>query len=298
MSWVRLDDTRAINRKLMQAGFEARGFDEAAICLVCLHETDGHLSRADAAMLAIGHGCKNWVKLAARLVEVGRWETNGDGWIIHDYLEYNPSRAEWHDLKERRREAGSIGGKRAAAQRQASATAKAAPIATAKPVANSTASAPAKPAAVALAKPQADPTRPDLEPPPLTPPPFPQPSTTNDKTEEDEDPEVGNGQIGKAVALVAMRRLERTTATVNHPTAWLRATERSIYEHTDLDQYTGTVLTVEQLADRIEPKHGSPDDRTQAAQAALHARNDRPRCETCDGTGWIGDPVIRCPDCT
>lgn len=100
-----------------------------------------------------------------------------------------------------------------------------------------------------------------------------------------------------------MRRLERTTATVNHPTAWLRATERSIYEHTDLDQYTGTVLTVEQLADRIEPKHGSPDDRTQAAQTALHTRNDLPACPTCDKRGGGGrverdDGMwIPCPTC-
>jgi hypothetical protein len=94
MGWARFDDKRADNEKLMRAGFEARGLDEAAICWCAGHETDGVIPERAVAMLAAGHGCGNWRRVVAKLVDVDRWHPTGDGWQIHDYLVYNPSRKE------------------------------------------------------------------------------------------------------------------------------------------------------------------------------------------------------------
>jgi hypothetical protein len=39
-------------------------------------------------------------KLGETLVDVGLWTQNGTGWVIHDYLEFNPSREQ---VEEKRR---------------------------------------------------------------------------------------------------------------------------------------------------------------------------------------------------
>jgi hypothetical protein len=49
-------------------------------------------------------------KLAARLVDVELWETTNDGWRIHDWLKYNPTREQAKALANARRAAGKRGG--------------------------------------------------------------------------------------------------------------------------------------------------------------------------------------------
>jgi len=115
MGWARLDDQRATNRKLMEAGLEARGLDEAAICWAAGNLTDGLIPEHAVAMLAAGHGCTSWRKVVRRLVQVGRWVEIDGGWQIHDYLDYNPSRFQVEsqresDRKRKRRPPGDPGG--------------------------------------------------------------------------------------------------------------------------------------------------------------------------------------------
>jgi hypothetical protein len=102
VAWVRLDDKRATNRKLREVGFAARGLDEAAICWCAHEESDGKLTDADLAMIAALHGCKRVQPLVDALVGVGRWKRRkeGDGYMVKDYLDYNPSHA---DLESQRR---------------------------------------------------------------------------------------------------------------------------------------------------------------------------------------------------
>lgn len=105
MSWVRLDDARWDNRKLTQAGFAARGLDEAAICWSASHDADGRITRRALRSLAGAHGERNVTRLVARLVEVGRWrQVDRDTWEIHDYLQFNFSAEE----VKRRREADRL----------------------------------------------------------------------------------------------------------------------------------------------------------------------------------------------
>jgi hypothetical protein len=69
MAWLKMDDKRGKHRKFRRQGFEARGLDEAAMC-VCAHdETDGFISDAELADLAYHHGVslKRTVTLAKQL---------------------------------------------------------------------------------------------------------------------------------------------------------------------------------------------------------------------------------------
>ena len=116
MTWVRMDDARAINGKLREAGFEARGLDEAAIEWSASQEHDGFISDADVEMLAALHGCKKVGRLTTVLVKVGRWTRDDErgGWWITNFLEFNPSRAELEakresDRKRKRSRAGIRG---------------------------------------------------------------------------------------------------------------------------------------------------------------------------------------------
>jgi len=101
LSWAKFDDKRALNKKLRAAGLEARGLDDAAICHAAGDESDGFISDVDVQLIGAAHGCSRTLKLAAKLVAVGRWTRDEErvGYWIHDYLEFNPSHA---DLVERR----------------------------------------------------------------------------------------------------------------------------------------------------------------------------------------------------
>lgn len=100
--WVRLDEKRAIHHKLLTAGMAASGLDVTAMCWSSLHENDGFISTDDLRMLAGMYRCDDWEDLAAVLVKVGRWtqDRRRKGYLIKDFLQYNPSRAELEARRE------------------------------------------------------------------------------------------------------------------------------------------------------------------------------------------------------
>jgi hypothetical protein len=96
MPWVKLDDSFFSHPKVVAAGTEAVGLYVMALTYSAHHLTDGHVA---AAWVKEKAGPKAR-KLVAALTEpptgfeCALWERNGTGWVIHDYLDYNPSRAE------------------------------------------------------------------------------------------------------------------------------------------------------------------------------------------------------------
>ena len=108
MSWVKLDDARAIHPKLRRAGFAARGLDEAAICLSSMEHTDGFVSDEMLRVLMAAHGERQPKRLVDLLLREERWERDDErgGYVIHGYLDYNPSAAEWEALSVERSQAG------------------------------------------------------------------------------------------------------------------------------------------------------------------------------------------------
>lgn len=109
MSWVKLDDSFDGHKKVRRAGLEATGLHARALSHAGKEMEGGHI---DPEWVEERAG-KRGLKLAEKLVQVGLWEPNGNGWVIHDYLDYNPTREEWEAERAKR----SAAGKRAASAR-------------------------------------------------------------------------------------------------------------------------------------------------------------------------------------
>jgi len=88
MPWVKLDDSFYSHPKVVNAGHEAIGLYVISLTYASHQLTDGHVP---AAWVKQQVGSRT-SKLAGVLVEHALWEQNGTGWVIHDYLNYNPSR--------------------------------------------------------------------------------------------------------------------------------------------------------------------------------------------------------------
>lgn len=103
MTWVRIDDAFPEHPKVLSLGDDyERGvaLHVRGLCYCARNLTDGHVParmfREDA-------------EIRSRLVEVGMWHEVEGGFVIHDYLDYNPSKAEALALAEARRAAGKLG---------------------------------------------------------------------------------------------------------------------------------------------------------------------------------------------
>ena len=88
----------------MEVGARAAWLHVRAIAYCARHLTDGLLS--PAAARAVGAT----TLLSDRLVKARLWDRQGEGFRIHDYLDYQPSRAEVVELRKKRAEAGRRGG--------------------------------------------------------------------------------------------------------------------------------------------------------------------------------------------
>src|SRR5215207_3410137 len=89
MTWVKLDDNFPDHPKVMQAGPMAMWLYVSGLCYCGRLLSDGRIPRGQVRKLADVDGA---MELAARLVQVGLWEECDEGFRIHDYLHYNPSR--------------------------------------------------------------------------------------------------------------------------------------------------------------------------------------------------------------
>lgn len=102
MPWAKIDDRFHAHPKVARAGDAAIGLHIRALSYCAAYLTDGLVPRDFA------RGKK---RAASRLVAVGLWEVHADGWVIHDYLEYNLSAEEVKEQREIERAIRSAGGK-------------------------------------------------------------------------------------------------------------------------------------------------------------------------------------------
>jgi hypothetical protein len=89
MTWVRLDDRFPSHRKVALLTDRAFRLHVSAICWCSENLTDGHISDRELTLVTRGRGVK---ATAQQLEAAGVWDRVDSGWVIHDYLEYNPSR--------------------------------------------------------------------------------------------------------------------------------------------------------------------------------------------------------------
>lgn len=90
MTWAKLDDGFFDHPKARAAGKDGRELFLAALCHSARNLTDGFIATTDLPLLA-AKAEVNGPRTARRLVDAGWWEAVEGGWLIHDFLIYNPS---------------------------------------------------------------------------------------------------------------------------------------------------------------------------------------------------------------
>jgi hypothetical protein len=137
MTWVKIDDQWPNHPKARAAGKNGRALAVASWCWVAANLTDGFIATHDLPLLAAQAEVPA-KPTARRLVEVGLWDECQGGWLVHDYLDRNPSAEKVLAIREARAKAGSKGGTKSAeskaqARAQAIAAANGKPISTPSP---------------------------------------------------------------------------------------------------------------------------------------------------------------------
>jgi len=134
MAWVKIDDQFSQHPKVALAGPLASWLYVCGLCYCNKFLTDGVIPERIVPTLADFSGIKieandeatsqangeaNAKQLASILVQVGLWEKTDAGFLIHDYLEFNPSRDEVLATREKRAASGRNGGKKSGEVRAA-----------------------------------------------------------------------------------------------------------------------------------------------------------------------------------
>lgn len=103
MAWVKLDDQFFGHPKAIAAGKDAVLLNLASWCWSSQQLTDGFIPAPVVAVLAASVGVKPAVH--RRLVDEELWHEQDGGYLIHDYLEYQPCRTEVLEAQRVRHEA-------------------------------------------------------------------------------------------------------------------------------------------------------------------------------------------------
>ena len=110
MSWVKMDDQWPFHRKLRLVEPLDRLMWAMSIPYASSQNTDGRLDGPMIEMVAFCAGVTKPYEAADRLVAAGLWELDAGGWVVHDYLHFNPSAEKRAQVSEARSEAGRRGG--------------------------------------------------------------------------------------------------------------------------------------------------------------------------------------------
>lgn len=123
MPWVRFDDQYPIHRKVAGLSDTAFRLHSAAIFWCSRNGTDGFVPEEDLDQVCAQ--VRAPAKFASECVRRGTWHDaayacasedcpgprEGNGWVIHDYLEYQPTKDEAETAKRESQEKKSSGGK-------------------------------------------------------------------------------------------------------------------------------------------------------------------------------------------
>lgn len=94
MAWVRIDDEMPGHPKFSGLPIEACWLHVCGLTYCSRYETDGVVKESAVGGLLAGKKSPAATRrLVPKLLEAGLWKRHPDGYEIHDYLTYNPSRA-------------------------------------------------------------------------------------------------------------------------------------------------------------------------------------------------------------
>lgn len=105
MTWAKLDDHFHDHAKVIAAGHEAVGLFALTLTWACGQQSEGKVP-ANVPQRFAGRRSN---ELCRRLVTAGLYEVVEGGWLIHDFLDYNPSRSTSAALSDSRAQAGRRG---------------------------------------------------------------------------------------------------------------------------------------------------------------------------------------------
>lgn len=91
MPWVRFDDGFPNHRKVEPLSDGAYRLHTSAIFWSSRQLTDGCIPKRDLTFAA-PRTMKRPAKFVAELIDAGLWEATEDGWKLHDFLDYQPSK--------------------------------------------------------------------------------------------------------------------------------------------------------------------------------------------------------------
>lgn len=91
-SWVRLDANYYRHPRIIAAGRDGRATHLASICWSFNADTDGHVP--PDAVKRILQDAEVGRRSVDAVVDAGLWVPNGHGFVIHDYLDRQPSAEE------------------------------------------------------------------------------------------------------------------------------------------------------------------------------------------------------------
>lgn len=89
MPWVRLDDRFPSHRKVATLSDRAFRLHVTAMCWCSENLTEGKILFSELRVIAHVRGINS---IANELVNSKLWDKVDDGWVIHDFLDYNPDR--------------------------------------------------------------------------------------------------------------------------------------------------------------------------------------------------------------
>lgn len=101
MTWLKVDDRIAEHRKIRRLSDAAFRLHITALAYCAKDETDGLVTEADFDEMEHGRRLRKHVP---SLIDMGLWEPVPGGWVIHDYLHYNPSHAKQNEKRAKDRE--------------------------------------------------------------------------------------------------------------------------------------------------------------------------------------------------
>lgn len=107
MPWVRFDDRYPVSRKVGGLSDAAFRLHTEAIFWCARELTDGRIARDELKLVS---GIARPDRHVAELVRRGLWDETAGGWQIHDYLDYQPTRAKVLADREKKAAAGRVGG--------------------------------------------------------------------------------------------------------------------------------------------------------------------------------------------
>jgi hypothetical protein len=114
VTWLRLDDQFHRHRKVAPLSDRAWRLHVTALLECCANLTDGRIDvRLPPTWPSAPRG-KKLIDAVLELETAGLWERIEEGWIAHDFLDWNPSAEQAIAKRRARQDAGSKGGKLAA----------------------------------------------------------------------------------------------------------------------------------------------------------------------------------------